>query len=120
MSISINTNFVPFVMDLKDKRPVRMEVEVINRYDKPKKVNLEVIASNQVGFNKTCTQKEEFKLGLLNPGESKKIKLDVMPKNYTAKGEENISVIATEITVEESGYTYPSKKFRKNTSIKIK
>ncbi len=120
MSIAINTNFVPYKLDLQDKRPVQMSIEVINRYLAQKKVILELMASNQIGLNKTSAQKERFELGLIQPGENKIIKVDVHPKNFAQKGEENILITATEITVEETGYSYPSKKFRKNASIQLK
>ncbi len=120
MSISINTSFIPYKLDLHEKKPVRMDIEVINRYAAQKKVLIEVNAGPQIGFNKTSTQKEKYELGLMKPGESKAIKLDVVPKNFALRGEQPIEVIATEITVEESGYAYPSKKFRKTTSIQLK
>lgn len=120
MSIAINTHFVPFKLDLQEKKPVRMDVEVINRYLEPKKVRIEIIAGNQLGLNKTIAPKEKFELGVLNPGENKTIKIDVFPKNFAFKGEQEISVIATEITLEESGYAYPSKKFKKTVELQIK
>ena len=97
-----------------------MDIEVINRYMEPKKVRIEVIAGNQLGLNKIIAEKEKFELGLLNPGETKTIQLDVFPKNYAIKGEQRIGIVATEITVEESGYAYPSKKFKKIVELQIK
>jgi len=120
MSIAINTHFVPFKLDLQEKKPVRMDVEVVNRYLEPKKVRVEIIAGNQLGLNKTIAAKENFEIGLLSPGETKTIQLDVFPKNYSVKGEEKIGIIATEITIEQSGYAYPSKKFKKIVELQIK
>ena len=120
MSIAINTHFVPFKLDLQEKKPVRMDVEVINRYLEPKKVRIEIIAGNQLGLNKTNATKENFELGVLNPGENKTVKLDVFPKNYAVRGEQKIGIVATEITLEESGYAYPSKKFKKIVELQIK
>ena len=120
MSIAINTHFVPFKLDLQEKKPVRMGVEIINRYLEPKKVRIEIIAGNQLGLNKTSATKENFELGVLNPGENKTINLDVFPKNYAIKGEQKIGIIATEITLETSGYAYPSKKFKKIVELQIK
>jgi uncharacterized membrane protein len=120
MSISINTHFVPYKLDLKERKPVQLDVEIINRYSTQKKIVLEVLAGNQIGLNKTGSQKEKFELGLLHPGENRTIKLDVIPKNFAMKGEENILITATEITVEETGYSYPTKKFKKNISIELK
>ncbi len=120
MSISINTSFLPFKLDLKEKKPVRMDIEVINRYDKPKKVILELLASSQIGFNKTSATKEKYEIGLLEPGQSKNIKIDIFPKNFAIKREEVISITATEITIEDSGYSFPSKKFKKNVGLEIK
>jgi len=120
MSISINTVFVPYSIDLQERKPVQLDVEVINRYNAPKKVNLELIASSQIGFNKTLSSSEKFELGLIKTGENKIVKLDVIPRNFAAKGEERIAIIATEITVEETGYSYPSKKFRKIVGVKLR
>ncbi len=120
MSIAINTHFVPFKLDLQEKKPVRMNIEVINRYPQEKKVRLEIIAGNQLGLNKTNAEKEQIELGKLNSGETKTINIDVFPKNYAIKGEQEIAVIATEITIEESGYSYPSKKFKKTVELQIK
>ena len=120
MSIAINTNFVPFKLDLQEKKPVRMDIEVINRYLEPKKIRIEIVAGSQLGLNKTSSEKENFELGVLNPGENKMINLDVFPKNFAIKGEQKIGVIATEITIEKSGYAYPSKKFRKIVELQIK
>ncbi|MFH1895118.1 MAG: hypothetical protein ABIJ74_00845 [archaeon] len=120
MSISINTEFIPYAINLQDKKPVELNIEVINRYNAPKKVNLEITATNQIGFNKTLSSIEKFELGLIKPGENRVVKVSVAPKNFAAKGEEKISIMATEITVEETGYSYPSKKFRKLIDIKLK
>ncbi len=120
MSIAMNTHFFPYKIDLQDRQPVRMDIEVINRYTEPKRVNLEVLASNQIGLNKTLAQKEKYELGKMNAGESKTVKLDVIPKNFAMQGQEEIHVIATEITLEETGYSFASKKFRKRVGIEIK
>jgi len=120
MSISINTSIVPYKIDLMDKRPVQLDIEIINRSDTQKRVVLELIASNQIGLNNDFTAKEKIETKLLKAGENEKITRDIVPKKYAVKGEEIIAIIATEITVENSGYSYPSKKFRKTITIPLK
>lgn len=89
--LSINTNFHPFRMNLKNKEPVQLTVEIINRGQKEKMLSLQLALARELSLDKsgivnTATKKIES----LKPGESKIFYFDIYSKVMTRPGEKDV------------------------------
>ena len=121
MTLLINTHFFPFRMDLRERKPVQLTVEISNKYDKAKIVTLEVFLPRSLGFDKAGLKSiEQRKFEELQAKKAKTYYFDIYPKTLTDRGEHLIRIKVTEYMDEGKEQKYIAREYTKNLELTAK
>lgn len=97
MAISINTHFHPFRLVMRNKEPVQLGIELVNKENDIKKLTLEVSLTRQLAFDKSGLKNFAVeRIDALEPNQSKQYYFDLYPKQLTQAGEQDIVINVTE------------------------
>jgi len=113
----ISTMFVPYKLVLAERRPVMLEVTVKNTSSEPKLMSVLVevpydLALNSGGY----MRRQEHRIGVLKPGEEKKIQYHIFAKPTTLPGVYEIRVTAFE---HMDDYDYVARESSKTVSLRV-
>ena len=82
--LSIKNVLVPFRMNLREKKPITLRLELTNSDKEPKLLSMKLMVSKDLSVEKTTIANIlEKKLGELAPGETKLMYFDIYPKVST-------------------------------------
>ncbi|MFH1545684.1 MAG: hypothetical protein ABIE23_06395 [archaeon] len=119
--ISINSYFSPFRLEPRDRKPVELAVELVNRYGKEKNLNVEVSLSRGLSFDLGGFKGiEKMRIDGMKPMESKKIYFSIYAKPFIESGEHPIQIKVKEQMEGYADPRYIAKEFTKNMELKVK
>lgn len=115
--LSINTYMHPFRLNLKDKAPVELKIELKNRSDEDKMVSVVLDLPKALSLDKSgISSDSEKRLGMLKPKEEKVLYYQIYPKNKTGIGR-----YTGELKLNEHyrNYNYVIKEYKKKIEVKV-
>lgn len=116
--LTINSHFNPFRLKLKDRKPVQLSVELINRGDRVMMITLDLALARSLSFDKSgiVTSKTE-RLERMVPNERKQFYFDIYPKAVVAGGGEQQVVL--KVMEHYRDWKFVEKTYTKNMSILV-
>ena len=121
MSISIKSYFYPFRLDLRDKKPVQLSIELVNRYEQPKRISLEVITPRNLTLDKEMKKTGELKrIDKILPKERKAFEFEIHAKPFIKPGEHSIGIKVMEHFDDYIDYKYVAKSYTKIVDLTVK
>src|SRR3989338_5801228 len=84
---SVNTTFFPFRLSLRDRKPVQLKVELINRNQQEKMVSLELLLSRQLALDKSGLKATAIhRITSFKPNERKEFFFEIFPEQFAEHG----------------------------------
>lgn len=115
--VRISTMFVPYKLVLSEKKPVMLEVHVKNTAAESKLASILVEVPYELSLNSGgYARRQEQRIGILKPGEERKVIFHIFPKPTTEPGIYEISITAME---HMDDYTYIAKETRKTVTLRV-
>lgn len=119
--ISINSYFSPFRLEPRERKPVELAVELVNRYEKEKNLSVEVSLSRGLSFDLGGFKATEKKrVEGMKPRETKRIYFNIYAKPFIDSGEHPVQIKVKEQMEGYEDPRYIAKEFTKNTELKVK
>lgn len=83
--LSIKSVLVPFRLSLSARKPISLRTEITNNSEDAKKVSVKLIVSRELSVERTgIANIFEKRVGVIEPGQTKLLYLDIYPKAQTS------------------------------------
>ncbi|MEW6295580.1 MAG: hypothetical protein AB1467_04775 [Candidatus Diapherotrites archaeon] len=121
MTILINSHFFPFRLDLRERKPVQLTVELANKYNKAKLLTMEILLPRSLAFDKAGLKGiEQRKFEEIGARKTKTYYFDIYPKTLTDEGEHQIRIKVAEYMNEGKEQKYVAKEYKKDLELTVK
>jgi uncharacterized membrane protein len=114
---SMTTEFHPFKLTAHQADSIDLEIKLRNNFEKDVLASVVVQVPKPLGLDKSCfMQQRELRLGILQAGETKDIKLQIYSGQRVAKGSYPVSIFAIS---HYRDYSYVLNEIRKKVELRV-
>ncbi len=115
--VRISTMFVPYKLVLSERKPVILEVTVKNTSSEPKLMSVLVEVPYDLSLNSGgYMRRQEYRIGMIKPGEERKIEYHVFAKPTTLPGTYEINITVFE---HMDDYEYVAGETKKTVTLRV-